>query len=211
MSKDGAVYDLMVMDCCGKMVGRCCGAGYDSNGCSGNEMGVKQVEFELRKVSTEDKKGLVELCNAVDRRYLANRMPYPYTDADADWWIRMAAESDGRTGVFRLIYVGGRLAGNISVEQKSDVYRRDAEIGYMLLTEFWSKGIMTEAVKEICRIAFSELDIIRITGLYYAPNVASKRVLEKAGFSWEGCLRNAVSKDGAVYDLVVMGLLRDDC
>nr|WP_235897365.1 GNAT family protein [Baileyella intestinalis] len=38
---------------------------------------------------------------------------------------------------------------------------------------------MTEAVRQICAAVFLELDIIRITGLVYAPNVASQRALEK--------------------------------
>ena len=72
------------------------------------------------------------------------------------------------------------------MEQSTDVYHKDAEIGFLLLTDYWSKGIMTQAVREICRIAFEELDIIRITGVYYKPNAASGRVLEKNGFENEG-------------------------
>ncbi len=45
---------------------------------------------------------------------------------------------------------------------------------------------MTEAVRQICAAAFLELDIIRITGLVYAPNVASQRALEKNSFIREG-------------------------
>jgi len=53
------------------------------------------------------------------------------------------------------------------------------------------------------------LDIIRITGLYYEPNTGSRRVLEKAGFSYEGTMKNAVVKDSKVYNLCVMGLLKE--
>ena len=60
----------------------------------------------------------------------------------------------------------------------------------------------------ICEIAFAELDILRITGLVYAPNVASQRVLEKNGFVKEGIQRNAVCKDGEVYDLCLYGKLK---
>ncbi len=60
-----------------------------------------------------------------------------------------------------------KIIGNISVEQKTDVHAQDGEIGYYLLTSEWSKGIMTDAVRQICEIAFSELSIIRITGLVY--------------------------------------------
>ncbi len=98
--------------------------------------------------------------------------------------------------------------GLFSVDQKSDVYGKDAEIGYLLHTEDWSKGIMTEAVREICGLAFAELDIIRITGLVYEPNVASRRVLEKNGFVLEGLMKNAVVKDGHIYNLCIYGKIK---
>lgn len=67
---------------------------------------------------------------------------------------------------------------------------------------------MTEAVREICQVAFSELDIVRIKGLVYAPNVASKKVLKKNGFVREGLQRNAVYKDGKIFDLCLYGKLK---
>ena len=121
----------------------------------------------------------------------------------------MVSEHDGKDGVFRAIAADDKIVGNISVEQKSDVYCKDAEIGYLLLTDCWSKGIATEAVRQICAEAFSELDIIRITGLVYAANIASARVLEKNGFAREGLQRNAVYKDGKIYDLCLFGKLKE--
>lgn len=163
----------------------------------------------LKKCSLEDQENLKELCNGVDRSYIANRLPFPYTREDAIWWINMAKEHDGKDGIFRLITVDDKIVGNISVEQKSDVFGKDAEIGYLLSNENWSKGIATEAVKHICRIAFLELDIIRITGLVYEPNIASKRVLEKNNFTLEGVMRNAVIKNNNVYNLCVYGILKE--
>lgn len=167
------------------------------------------MNIELKVPSAADKEGLKSVCNAIDRKYLSDRLPYPYTDESADWWIRMTAENEGKTGVWRLILANGKVVGNISIEQKSDVYRKDAEIGYMVLKEYQSKGIGTEAVKQICRIAFETLDIVRITGMFFEPNTASKRVLKKAGFAYEGMMKNAVVKDGKIYHLCIMGLLKD--
>ncbi len=166
------------------------------------------MQIELVKWSPALKQELIDICNKVDRSFLSERLPYPYTEESADWWLGMVSEHDGKDGVFRAIVVDGRFVGNISVEQKSDVYRKDAEIGYLLLTEFWSQGIMTEAVRLICDIAFDELDILRITGLVYAPNIASQRVLEKNGFVREGLQKNAVYKDGEISDLFLYGKLR---
>ncbi len=166
------------------------------------------MQIELKKWCPDDMEHLTMLCNQVDRTYLSNRMPFPYTAEDAKWWLNMVAEHEGKDGVFRSISVNGTIIGNISVEQKTDVHAQDAEIGYLLLTESWSKGIMTQAVRQICEIAFSELSIIRITGLVYQPNVASAKVLEHNGFTLEGIMRQAVVKDPNVYDLCIYGKLK---
>ena len=166
------------------------------------------MTLELIKWSPALKQELIDICNDVDRTFPSNHLPYPYTEESADWWLGMVSGHDGKDGVFRAISVDGKIVGNISVEQKADVYCKDGEIGYLLLTAYRSRGIMTEAVRQICKISFSELDIIRITGLVYAPNIASRRVLEKNAFIQEGLQRNAVYKDGNIFDLCVYGKLK---
>lgn len=166
------------------------------------------MEVTLKKWSQEDRESLMRICNTVNRTYLTNRMPFPYTEAHADWWLNMVKEQDGKDGIFRAIVVEGKIVGNISVEQKSDVFCKDAEIGYLLQNDKWSKGIMTEAVRQICEIAFHELDIIRITGLVYEPNISSGKVLEKNGFALEGIMKNAVVKDTNIYHLYVYGKVK---
>lgn len=167
--------------------------------------GVLGMDIKLVKWNEDRKDDLIKICNEVNRRYLANRMPYPYRDEDADWWLDMVRKSEGVNGIFRAICVDGKTVGNISIEQKSDVNCKDAEIGYLLLTSEWSKGIMTAAAREICDIAFSELDIVRITGNVYGPNIASQRVLLKNGFVLEGIKRNAICKSEHIYDLHIYG------
>ena len=166
------------------------------------------ADVKLVKWTKEIKPELIKICNEADRSYLSDRLPYPYTEESADWWLGMVSEHDGKDGIFRAIAADGKIVGNISVEQKSDVYCKDGEIGYLLMTDYWSRGIMTEAVRQICAAAFSELDIVRITGLVYAPNTASIRVLEKNGFVREGLQMNAVYKDDKIYDLCLFGKLK---
>ena len=159
---------------------------------------------------TEDlKQDLIHICNAVDRTYLTNRLPDPYTEESADWWLNMVREKDGTEGLFRAVVANGRAIGNITVECFTDVYGQDAEIGYLLSPEYESKGIMTEATRLFCEAAFGALDIIRITSKVCVPNIASWRVLEKNGFQQEGLIRQGFVKNGQVYDYKIMGKLKE--
>ena len=123
------------------------------------------------------------LCNAVDRTFLSDRLPYPYTEADADWWLGMVAENDGKEGVWRVIVADGQIVGSLSVERMADENRAAGSIGYMILTPFWSQGIGTETVRKLYGMAFQELALERIIGEVFPENLAPVRVLEKMAFS----------------------------
>ena len=163
------------------------------------------MEITLEKWKKEDAYDLMRICNETDRTYLSNRLPYPYTEENASWWLNMVSENEGKRGIFRSVRVDGEIVGNITVEQKEDVFVKDAELGYLLLPRMWARGIMSEAVRRICEIAFEELDIVRITGQVYEPNAASRRILEKNGFELEGILKKAVFKEGKIWNLCVYG------
>ena len=161
------------------------------------------MTIDLHKWTSADREALMALCNAVDRTYLSDRLPYPYTEADADWWLGMVAGNDGKEGVWRAIVVDGQIVGSISVERKADENYAVGAIGYMILTPFWSQGIGTEAVRQICRFAFRELALERIIGEVFPENLASARVLEKNGFLLEETRAGAVMKGGKAMDVKV--------
>ena len=154
------------------------------------------MTITLQTWAANDHESLIALCNAVDRSFLSDRLPYPYTEADADWWLGMVAENDGKEGVWLAIVVNGQIVGSISVERMADEQRNVGSIGYMILTPFWSQGIGTEAVRQICGIAFRELALELIVGEVFPENQVSARVLEKNGFRLEETKSGAVEKGG---------------
>ena len=164
------------------------------------------MKIEIKQWALSDAKELTSLCNAVDRRFLSDRLPYPYTEKDAEEWLKMVTDNDTITGIYRAIVCDGKPIGSISVEKKDD----DAEIGYMLLNEYSNKGLATEAVKQVCTFAFKVLSLEKITANVFQPNIASIRVLLKNGFKYKGAITNAVIKDGNVYDLLIY-VLTEDC
>ena len=81
-------------------------------------------------------------------------------------------------------------------------------MGYYIAEKYLGKGIMTEAVTQICEYVFEKSDIIRIYAEPFAHNTASCRVLEKAGFQYEGTLRSNAVKNGKVFDMKMYSLLK---
>jgi RimJ/RimL family protein N-acetyltransferase len=68
---------------------------------------------------------------------------------------------------------------------------------------------MTDAVGLFVPWAFGQFDLTRIYAHVFSYNVASTRVLEKAGFLREGLLRRAVIKEGQIIDEWLYARVRD--
>lgn len=103
----------------------------------------------------------------------------------------------------------GEFIGSIGFSE--DTKRSNPNVkslGYWLAEESWGQGIMTEAVKAIVDYAFKKLGFEIITADCYPHNPASRRVLEKSGFIYEGTLHEATQIfNGEVYDLECFYLL----
>uniref|UniRef100_A0A7N0V620 N-acetyltransferase domain-containing protein n=1 Tax=Kalanchoe fedtschenkoi TaxID=63787 RepID=A0A7N0V620_KALFE len=86
-----------------------------------------------------------------------------------------------------------------------------AEIGYGLGSKYWGKGIATSAVKIVVAESFKEQPHLRrIEAFVDVENVASQKVLEKAGFSKEGVLREYLILKGRVRNMVLFSILSTD-
>jgi ribosomal-protein-alanine N-acetyltransferase len=169
------------------------------------------MNFELRKWRPEDAASIARHAdNEKIARNLRDAFPHPYTLQDAQFFVERCAASDETRQLNRAIAVNGEAVGSIGLTLGSDVYRRSAELGYWLAEAFWGKGIMTEAVRRLCAEAFARFDIVRIFAEPYTYNTGSRRVLEKAGFTLEGIMRNGVTKRGKVLDYCMYALLRPE-
>ena len=98
--------------------------------------------------------------------------------------------------------------GSIGAFRQEDIHRQTAELGYYLAEKYWGRGIMTEAIRQLCEIIFDTTDILRIYAEPFAYNTGSRRALEKAGFCYEGTLKNNAVKNGKVLDMALYSLTR---
>ena len=166
--------------------------------------------FSLRPYCMEDIPSMVHHANSWKvARNLRDVFPHPYTERDARDFVALCIQNEGKGQLCRAIDVGGQAVGTISLTVGRDVYRKSGELGYWLGENFWGRGIMTAAVQRICQEGFERFDLVRIYAQPYAYNTASRRVLEKAGFTLEGVMRWGVYKNGQVQDYCMYALLRD--
>lgn len=153
----------------------------------------------LRKIQVEDRDQLVKLANNPKvANNLRDDFPHPYTVEDADHFIKHAQAANPTLRF--CIEKDGVYVGNIGIHPQEDVYKRNAEIGYFIGEPFWGQGIASQAVKMIVDYGFQQLDYHRIFAGVFSYNSASKKVLENAGFTFEGASRDAIFKNGELYD-----------
>jgi len=170
-------------------------------------MQLQGSAFCLREWRTGDEESLVKYAN--NPRVSANlfdSFPYPYTMDDARQWINSQHGIEKPT--FLTIEMNGEVIGGIGISIKADVYRRGANIGYWLGEPFWGKGITTEALSLMVDYAFQNFDLVRLQAGVYHTNLASMRVLEKAGFVKEVVLRKAIFKRGEFLDEHVFAMVK---
>ena len=101
------------------------------------------------------------------------------------------------------------LIGNCGIRRKPD-NEWEADIGYELAPEYWGRGLATEAARAMVDYGFQELGVRRISSWCIADNIASSRVLEKAGLRAEGRLRENEYFKGRWWDTLLYGMLRED-
>lgn len=166
---------------------------------------------KIRKWALADAEDLAAaLSNKKVQDNLRDGLPYPYTERDgADFISAILSADENETFAFA-ITADGRVVGSIGVFRQGNIHRRTAELGYYLAEEYWGKGIMTEAVRQVCEYVFEKSDILRIYAEPFAYNTASCRVLEKAGFQYEGTLRKNAVKNGEVIDMKMYSLLKEE-
>lgn len=106
----------------------------------------------------------------------------------------------------------GATLGSVTLGEDELRYQADSlALDYALAEPYANQGYMTEALERVVRHGFEELNLSLISARVFEPNLASRRVLEKLGFTHEGTLRHAVmAQSGILYDDMLFSLLREE-
>jgi len=170
----------------------------------------------LRPWSEDDIAALVLRINDPEVATFLDRLPQPYTEADAKEWIAITAEGwrAGTAGTFGIhVEEINGAAGGIGVHFLTDLDEGCGEVGYWVGAEARGQGVATAATQAVARWAFEAVPALERLQLRAAvDNIPSNRVAEKAGFTREGVLRaqRFNQRRGRRVDFVMWSLLREE-
>jgi [ribosomal protein S5]-alanine N-acetyltransferase len=161
-------------------------------------------EISLTDVREGDQTSLVKYLN--DEEVAANTLviPYPYTQADGDFFINLCRETEAKHGIltnWAIRNTEGVMIGGIGRHMKLDMGNdHKDEIGYWIAKPYRGKGLMTEVVSAFTDYWFQNSSVIRMEAVIFPQNRASQRVVEKAGFEREAYCRKYHLKKGVPID-----------
>lgn len=143
-------------------------------------------------------------------RWMRNTFPQPYTADDAKAWISFANSASPPRNFAICRPDGSAVIGGIGLKARTDIQHRTMEIGYWLSEDYWHQGIATEVVTAFAEWVFASFEnLVRLDAEVFDGNRASNRVLEKAGFEFEGRRRKAVEKAGVVLDTLTYSKVKE--
>jgi RimJ/RimL family protein N-acetyltransferase len=144
-------------------------------------------------------------------------IPFPYDLEMAEGWIQGVLDrpEDAEQVTYMMIRrVDKQLIGGCGMSL--NLRHESADIGYWVAKANWGNGYATEAARRLIQLGFEELGLNRVQAAFYATNIASRRVMEKAGMTFEGIHRQAIireiaSRNHRVYhDLGYCAILRSE-
>lgn len=169
---------------------------------------MKSTDFELRPWRLSDAPSLAGNANSMAiYNNLRDAFPHPYTVEDGLSFIRRAMSIPDPATLMAIV-VDGYAAGSIGITPRADVERITAEIGYFIGEKYWNKGIMTEALKAMTDYAFTRFPLLKLYATPFDYNIASQRVLQKAGYELEAVLKRGAIKNGSIVDLHYYSILK---
>jgi RimJ/RimL family protein N-acetyltransferase len=173
-------------------------------------MPLEGENVRLREERPEDMKLLVALRNDLETQAWSRTLPPDYTE---NMYMKRFEKrefsfspEDGRFIIETKD--GGEFAGTISYSGLEP--RWSAVLGIMVPKKYWGSGVALEASEVLLEFLFQEIGV-RVVRLYtHSGNPRAVKLAEKSGFRISMRQRQAIFKNGEMYDNLVMDLLREE-
>ena len=139
-------------------------------------------------------------------------IPFPYQNENAEFWIHELVNKgfeEKKNFTFAIREKENpKLIGAIGIHL--DKLHLKAEIGYWIGKEFWNKGFVTEAVREIIRFGFQDLGLNKIYATHFPHNPASGKIMQNCGMKLEATLKQEYFKNGKHLDVLKYSVLKQN-
>ena len=164
-------------------------------------------DLQVRSWRKSDLEALVRHANnSKIASNLRDQFPHPYTRRDGIEYLEFVR--DQRPERNFALQFGGEAIGGLGFQIGVDISRIAAEMGYWIGEPYWGRGFATRAAQAASEWAFQEYKLTRVFAMVFSHNRASARVLEKAGFQFEGLLQRSAIKNGVVLDQLMYAKVR---
>ena len=159
---------------------------------------------ELVKYDDKHIPSLIELLNNPNVSDWLMNVPQPYTEETAKEWIDITREmEDGKDFGYAVelngVHIGG-IGMNVQGRALAGLDDHKAEIGYWLGEPYWGNGYMSDAIKQLMKLAFEDLGLTRLYAHTHEGNTASEKLLLRHGFEHEGFLKKSFKKGDRVFN-----------
>jgi RimJ/RimL family protein N-acetyltransferase len=156
---------------------------------------IETARLVMRAPAKRDLDGVVKLANNIKVAEMTATIPHPYTRKDAESWLEKVSSGRGYSLVLYAKAEKRTLVGVAGFGHRGE--ESNPEIGYWIGEPFWRQGFATEASRALIDHAFTETEIDALLASCRVQNDASRRVIEKCGFSWVSTGLNQVKALGA--------------
>ena len=126
------------------------------------------------------------------------------------YWSQRAVKNGNAVPLFVFHKEAGQLVGAITLDNIRRGPSQVGTIGYWVGQQYARQGFMIEAIIAMVAHAFGALDLSRVESACLPDNLASRGVLEKAGFKYEGVAQSYIQINGRWRNHVLYAALRGD-
>jgi len=186
---------------------------------SRNTYSFSTARLLLEPPDPADAPALYELAGGSHREQVTAGLVWdgPDTISDIESWIEQCRvntfEDFGFFWVIRdasgdLTGTVGRAMGIIGTRPLGVPGR--ADVGYWIGYPYWSRGIMSEALRAMLRFGFETLDYAKLEAEVFIDNTRALRLVESVGMTREGVVRRRRRKGGEWVDEAIYGVLREE-
>ncbi len=126
------------------------------------------------------------------------------------YWAQRSVNSGTAVPLFMYDRDQGHLVGAITLDNIRRGPSMAGTLGYWVGQDYARQGYMREAIEAVVHYAFNRMDLSRIEAACLPENVASRGVLEKTGFKYEGVAQSYLQINGRWRTHVLYAALRND-